>query len=126
MYIACSSAHSLLTLNLPCKVILRRFGLCSSVWSESAALFKRLMKNQVYQYYIMALMLLFIVFSQQYLLSRPISLGKLGVVSRTDPDPIAMVIRVELFIDKPCRQKTPVTWSCMSNHAMPICIWLGL
>ena len=32
----------------------------------------------------------------------------LGNYLETDPDPIAMVIGVELFIHKPCRQKTPV------------------
>ena len=32
-----------------------------------------------------------------------------GYYLETDPDPIAMVIRVELFIHMPCRQKTPVT-----------------
>ena len=33
----------------------------------------------------------------------------LGYHLETDPDLIAMVIKVELFIYKPCRQKTPVT-----------------
>ena len=43
MYIAPSSGHSLL--NLHVILILRRFELCfSDVWSENAALFKRLMK----------------------------------------------------------------------------------
>ena len=31
-----------------------------------------------------------------------------GYYFETDPDPFAMVIRVELFIHKLCRQKTPV------------------
>ena len=45
MYIALSSDHSLVTLTLPFKVILRKFlRLFSDVWIENAALFKRLMK----------------------------------------------------------------------------------
>ena len=47
-----------------------------------------------------------------------------GIISKTDPDQIAIVIRVKLFIHKPCRQKTSVTWSCMSNDAVSICICL--
>ena len=44
----------------------------------------------------------------------------------TDQDPIAiMVIGVELFIHKPCRQMTPVTQLVTSNHAVPICICLA-
>ena len=35
--------------------------------------------------------------------------GPRGYYLETDPDPIAMVIRVELFIHKPCRYNTPVT-----------------
>ena len=44
MFIAPSSDHSLLTLNLSFKVILRKLRLCSNVWNENAADFKRLMK----------------------------------------------------------------------------------
>ena len=32
-----------------------------------------------------------------------------GYYLETDPDPVAMVIRVELFIHKPCTQMTPLT-----------------
>ena len=45
MYIAPSSDHSMINLNLPFKVILRRFEVVSDVWSENAALFKRWMKS---------------------------------------------------------------------------------
>ena len=44
MYIAPSSGEPLPNLNLPFKWILRRFEVVSDVWSENAALFKRLMK----------------------------------------------------------------------------------
>ena len=48
MYIAPSSGHVLLNLNLPFKLILRRFRLFSDIWSaalsENAALFKRPME----------------------------------------------------------------------------------
>ena len=56
-------------------------------------------------------------------------LGSLGVqeaLSRNRPRPNCHGnIRVELFIHKPYRQKHPVTQSCMSNHAVPICICLA-
>ena len=42
--IAPSSGRSLLNLSVHYKVILRRFEVVSDVWSENAALFKRLMK----------------------------------------------------------------------------------
>ena len=32
----------------------------------------------------------------------------IGYYLKTDPDPVAMVIRVELFVHKPCRQNTHV------------------
>ena len=51
-----------------------------------------------------------------------VSLLHWGYYLETDQDPIAVGIRVELFIHEPCRQKTPITKSCMSNHAVPICI----
>ena len=41
MYIAPSSGHSLLTLNMTLKVILRKFEV---FWCENYALFKKLMK----------------------------------------------------------------------------------
>ena len=36
-------------------------------------------------------------------------MGPWGYYLETDPDPVAMVIRVELFIHKPCTQMTPLT-----------------
>ena len=48
-----------------------------------------------------------------------------GGYLKTGPDPIAMVIRVELFIHQPCRQMPPVTYLCLSNHAVPTCICLA-
>ena len=49
-----------------------------------------------------------------------------GSYLETDPGPIAMVIRVELFIHKPCRQKTALTQSSMIiNNAVPIGISLA-
>ena len=44
MYVAPSSDCSLLILDLPFKVILRRVRLFFDIWSENAALSKRLMK----------------------------------------------------------------------------------
>ena len=44
MYIAPSSGHILLNLNLPFKLILKRFEVVSDVWSENVALFERLME----------------------------------------------------------------------------------
>ena len=46
IHVAPSSGHSLMNLNVHFKLTLRRFGLFSDVWSENAALFKRLMKIQ--------------------------------------------------------------------------------
>ena len=43
MYIAPSSDHLLLILNVPFKVILRKLRLFSDVWSENIALFKKVM-----------------------------------------------------------------------------------
>ena len=45
MYIAPASDCSLLTLNLPIKVILRRFELFSDVWDKNNALFKKIREN---------------------------------------------------------------------------------
>ena len=44
MYIAPSSGHISLNFIMPLKLILRRFGLFSDVWSKHAALFERLME----------------------------------------------------------------------------------
>ena len=45
MYIAPSSSEPLFNLNLPFKSVLQRFELFSDVWSENAALIKRLMNS---------------------------------------------------------------------------------
>ena len=44
IHVAPSSDRSLLNLNVPFKLILRRIGDVTDVWSENAALFIRLMK----------------------------------------------------------------------------------
>ena len=58
MHIAPSGGEQLLDLNLPCKLILRRFDtlrLFSDVWSENAALFERFMKFiQIHSYFTLA------------------------------------------------------------------------
>ena len=52
MYIAPSSGHSLLTLILPTRVILRTFEGFFNVWSEKDELLKRFMKiNSAILYY---------------------------------------------------------------------------
>ena len=53
MYIAPSSVHELLNVNLPFKLILRRLRLFSDIWSENAALFERFIHSfiQIHQYY---------------------------------------------------------------------------
>ena len=59
MYIAPSSDHSLLTPNLPFKVVLRDLRLFSDVWSENATLFTdRCKLIQIHQYHTMALNLI--------------------------------------------------------------------
>ena len=43
----------------------------------------------------------------------------MGVLLKTNSDPIAMVIRVELFIHKP--SETNANWHCMVTTAQPCC-----
>ena len=44
MYITPSSGHELMNLDLPFKLILRRFEVVSDIWSENAALSERLIE----------------------------------------------------------------------------------
>ena len=48
-----------------------------------------------------------------------------GYFLKTDPDPTAMVIKVELFIHKPCQTEASCKITSTSNRVVPICICLA-